>query len=187
MRALVRTSFSRGYAAGFSADFARNDIDCTRHHASDVYDRTRIYGTQCPRPPAPRHIYLGVRLLETCDGDCRPRPAHGPPPADPMKYRVVNSWGGGVGDHGTYHMYAEWFEQNVFKLAIHKSVLERRERAAYAHPGRARRQLLLRTARPGRRYRLLARLLRGRLLRGLLLRRRRHDPRWGLDIASFFL
>jgi hypothetical protein len=31
-------------------------------------------------------------------------------------------------------MYAEWFEENVFKLAIHQSVLDGRDRAAYDHP-----------------------------------------------------
>jgi len=39
-----------------------------------------------------------------------------------------------IGDHGIYHMYAEWFEENVFKLAIHQSVLDRRDRAAYDDP-----------------------------------------------------
>jgi len=31
-------------------------------------------------------------------------------------------------------MYAEWFEENVFKLAVHESVLDAGERAAYEHP-----------------------------------------------------
>jgi bleomycin hydrolase len=51
-----------------------------------------------------------------------------------VKYRVVNSWGRDLGDHGIYHMYAEWFEENVFKLAVHESVLDARERAAYGEP-----------------------------------------------------
>jgi aminopeptidase C len=38
-----------------------------------------------------------------------------------------------MGDRGMYHMYAEWFEENVFKLAVHESVLDARERAAYGH------------------------------------------------------
>jgi aminopeptidase C len=54
--------------------------------------------------------------------------------SSPVKYRVVNSWGPEMGDHGIYHMYAEWFEENVFKLAVHESVLDARERAAYQRP-----------------------------------------------------
>ena len=46
----------------------------------------------------------------------------------------MNSWGRDLGDHGRYHMYAEWFEENVFKLAVHESVLDARERAAYGDP-----------------------------------------------------
>jgi bleomycin hydrolase len=51
-----------------------------------------------------------------------------------IKYRVANSWGPDLGDRGIYHMYAEWFEENVFKLAVHQSVLDDRERDAYGHP-----------------------------------------------------
>jgi aminopeptidase C len=51
-----------------------------------------------------------------------------------LKYRVVNSWGPEMGDHGIYRMYAEWFEENVFKLAVQESVLDARERAAYDDP-----------------------------------------------------
>jgi aminopeptidase C len=56
------------------------------------------------------------------------------PQSDAIRYKVVNSWGGDSGDQGIYHMYAEWFEENVFKLAVHESVLDARERAAYVHP-----------------------------------------------------
>jgi bleomycin hydrolase len=58
----------------------------------------------------------------------------GAPDAAPLKYRVVNSWGAELGDRGVYHMYSEWFEENVFKLAVHSSVLSRREHAAYGNP-----------------------------------------------------
>jgi bleomycin hydrolase len=51
-----------------------------------------------------------------------------------LKYRVANSWGPDLGDKGIYHMYAEWFEENVFKLAVHESVLDDREREAYTRP-----------------------------------------------------
>ncbi len=133
-RDLVRVSLERGFAAGFSADVDRNDIDHGRgimHPA--IYDRTRIYGTRVIRDlPRREDIYLGVAsskhamVIAGLDSAA--------PGAIPIKYRVVNSWGPDLGDRGVYHLYAEWFEENVFKLAIHASVLEARERAEYDHP-----------------------------------------------------
>ncbi len=51
-----------------------------------------------------------------------------------VKFRVVNSWGASWGDHGVFHMYAPWVEENVFKIAVHESVLAPRERDAYRTP-----------------------------------------------------
>ena len=135
LRALVRTSLERGYAAGLSADVDRNDIDHTSgimHPA--IFNRTRVYGTRIIRDlPRRDDIYLGVasskHAMAIAGLDSAPSRS-----AVPIKYRVVNSWGPDLGDHGTYHMYAEWFEENVFKLAVHESILSRRELAAYDRP-----------------------------------------------------
>ena len=135
LRTLVRTSLETGHAAGFSADVERNDID----HASGImhpaiFNRARVYGTKVIRDlPRREDIYLGVaasnHAMVIAGLDSAPsRPAH------PIKYQVVNSWGPDRGDHGTYHMYAAWFEENVFKLAVHESVLSRRELDAYNSP-----------------------------------------------------
>lgn len=133
MAALVRASLERGYAVGFSADVGRNDIDLDRGimHPS-IFNRTRVYGASVIRDlPRREDIYFGtassnhaMAIVGLDSGS----------DAVPIKYRVVNSWGPDMGDHGIYHMYAEWFEENVFKLAIHESVLDARERAAYDHP-----------------------------------------------------
>ena len=123
-----------GYAVGFSADVDRNDIDHDRgimHPA--IFNRARVYGARLIRDlPRREDIYLGVasskHAMAIAGLDSSERGS------DPIKYRVVNSWGPDMGDHGIYHMYAEWFEENVFKLAVHESVLDARERAAYGDP-----------------------------------------------------
>ena len=139
LRALVRASLEKGYAAGFSADVGRNDIDNGRgimHPA--LFDRTRVYGAARLIRDLPRRedIYLGIasskHAMAIAGLDSVRRGS------SPIKYLVVNSWGSGYGDRGRYHMYAEWFEENVFKLAVHESVLTARERAAYDHPESAR-------------------------------------------------
>lgn len=142
MRTLVRASIARGHAVGFSADFTRNDIDHTTGIMHpEVFDRRRVYGrVMTGEISRADEMYLGVaasnHAMAITGIDERPLDAQGGR-RQTVKYRVANSWGQGVGDHGTYHMYAEWFEQNVFKLAVHKSVLNSRERAAYDHPVRA--------------------------------------------------
>ena len=134
LRALVRGSLESGYAAGFSADVDRNDIDHVRgimHPA--IFNRARVYGAKLIRDlPRREDIYLGVASSKhamAISGLDSPRPG-----SSPIKYRVVNWWGPGLGDRGIYHMYSEWFEENVFKLAVHESVLDSRERAAYDRP-----------------------------------------------------
>jgi bleomycin hydrolase len=133
LRDLVRGSLQAGYAAGFSADVDRNDVDHDRgimHPA--IFNRSRVYGSQLVRDlPRREDIYLGIaaskHAMAITGLDDGGRGAA-------VKYRVVNSWGRDVGDRGLYHMYAEWFEENVFKLAVHESVLTARERAAYDEP-----------------------------------------------------
>ena len=134
LRALVRASLEDGYAVGVSADVNRNDIDNVRGimHPG-VFNRARVYGARLVRDlPRREDIYLGVAsskhamAIAGLDGGRRG--------SSPIKYRVVNSWGRDIGDRGIYHMYAEWFEENVFKLAVHESVLDARERAAYGRP-----------------------------------------------------
>jgi len=133
LRSLVRASLESGYAVGFSADVDRNDIDHARGIMHpQVFNRARAYGPGLIRDlPRREDIYLGVASSKhamAIAGIDAPRPGSA------VKYRVVNSWGTAMGDHGIYHMYAEWFEENVFKLAVHESVLDARERAAYDDP-----------------------------------------------------
>jgi bleomycin hydrolase len=134
LRDLVRASLERGYAAGFSADVDRNDIDHRRgimHPA--IYNRTRVYGSHMIRDlPRREDIYLGIASSKHAMAIAGLDQAA--PTAQPIKYRVVNSWGPDRGDRGVYHMYAEWFDENVFKLAVHESVLDDEEREAYRHP-----------------------------------------------------
>ena len=99
-----------------------------------IFNRARVYGAKVIRDlPRREDIYLGVassnHAMVIAGLDCAPSR-----PASPIKYQVVNSWGPDRGDHGTYHMYAAWFEENVFKLAVHESVLSGRELDAYNSP-----------------------------------------------------
>jgi bleomycin hydrolase len=134
MRSLIRASLEAGHAVGFSADVDRNDIDHARGIMHpEIFDRTRAYGTTLIRDLSRREdIYFGTAsskhamAIVGLDRVKRGSPA--------IKYRVANSWGPDAGDKGVYHMYAEWFEENVFKLAVHSSVLDPRERNAYAQP-----------------------------------------------------
>jgi bleomycin hydrolase len=133
MRALVRASLEAGHAVGFSADVNRNDIDHDRGIMHpDIFDRTRLYGAKVIRDlPRRDDIYFGTASSKhamAIVGIDRSKTGAA------IKYRVANSWGADIGDRGVYHMYAEWFEENVFKLAVHESVLTDRERDAYARP-----------------------------------------------------
>jgi len=134
MRTLVRASLEAGHAVGFSADVDRNDIDhSTGIMHPGIFNRARLYGGRVIRDlPRRDDIYFGTaasRHAMAIVGLDRPRAGSGT-----IKYRVANSWGPDLGDRGIYHMYAEWFEENVFKLAVHQSVLDDRERDAYGHP-----------------------------------------------------
>ena len=44
-----------------------------------------------------------------------------------VKYRVQNSWGADIGTLGNFHMYKPWFDENVFQIVVHKSVLSPKE------------------------------------------------------------
>ena len=134
LRTLVRGSLKRGYAVGFSADVGRNDIDIERGIMHpDIFNRSHVYGTKVIRDlPRREDIYLGIASSKHAMAIVGLDSAR--PDSDPIKYRVVNSWGADIGDHGIFHMYAEWFEENVFKLAVHESVLDDRDRAAFEHP-----------------------------------------------------
>ena len=133
MRALVRASLEAGQAVGFSADVNRNDIDHVRGIMHpDIFNRTRLYGAKLIRDlPRRDDIYFGTASSKHAMAIVGiDRSSTGAA----IKYRVANSWGPDLGDNGVYHMYAEWFEENVFKLAVHESVLTDRERDAYARP-----------------------------------------------------
>ena len=134
LRSLVRASLKKGYAVGFSADVGRNDIDIERGIMHpDIFNRSHVYGAKVIRDlPRREDIYLGIASSKHAMAIVGLDSAR--PDSDPIKYRVVNSWGADIGDHGIFHMYAEWFEENVFKLAVHESVLDDRDRTAFEHP-----------------------------------------------------
>ncbi|HZS38633.1 MAG TPA: C1 family peptidase [Polyangia bacterium] len=138
-RELVRRSIELGFAVGFSGDVGRNDIDLRSGIMHpQIFDRARVYGRSPIRDlPRREDIFLGVaaanHAMAIVGFDVADRADLSSPI---VKFRVVNSWGGSSGDHGVFHMYAPWHEENVFKIAVHERVLSPRERDAWAHPVR---------------------------------------------------
>ncbi|MDR2508699.1 MAG: C1 family peptidase [Candidatus Ancillula sp.] len=49
----------------------------------------------------------------------------------PWRWRVENSWGEDSGDKGFYTMLDSWFDEYMFEVAVHKSLLTPELRAAY--------------------------------------------------------
>jgi bleomycin hydrolase len=136
-RELARRSLRAGLAVGFSGDVDRNDMDDRTgimHPA--IFDRRRIYGNDPIRRLSRRDdIFYGIARPDHAMAIVGVDVAKRTDLASPIvKFRVVNSWGESHGDHGIFHMYSPWYQENVFKIAIHDSVLSRRERAAYQRP-----------------------------------------------------
>jgi bleomycin hydrolase len=138
-RELVRRSLVRHLAVGFSGDVGRNDIDSpTGIMHPGIFDRARVYGARLVRDlPRRDDIVLGVAASNHAMAIVGVDVADRRDLASPIvKFRVVNSWGTTSGDRGFYHMYAAWFDENVFKIAVHADVLSPRERDAYRRPTR---------------------------------------------------
>jgi bleomycin hydrolase len=141
LRELVRRSIRLGFAVGFSADVGRNDIDDRSGIMHPrVFDRSKIYGARAAldagRSLGRREdVYLGVsassHAMAIVGFDVVDRRRLDSPL---VKLRVVNSWGRAHGDHGIFHLYMPWFDENVFKIAVHESALSSAERAAFERP-----------------------------------------------------
>ncbi|HAH05378.1 MAG TPA: hypothetical protein DCM05_02455 [Elusimicrobia bacterium] len=98
-----------------------------------VFDRAAVYGWSAEQEREKLTRAQGVSLglngpdhLMMLTGFDRPDPEK-----PVVKFKVENSWGPKIGDHGVFHMYREWFRQNLFGIVVHKSFLSKAERKAW--------------------------------------------------------
>ena len=121
---LVTASIQGGQPVYFGADVGQDvDYKSGIMHPK-IYDRAPVYGfaqdehERLSRTAATRLQVLGPNHAMAITGFDRPNP-QGPV----VKFQVENSWGGGVGSRGIFHMYRDWMHRNVFDLLIHKKFL----------------------------------------------------------------
>lgn len=120
----------------FSAN-VRHDIDRTSGIMHpDIFDRHGVYDL-APTDPIQIQVRANLSFFRKAGpnhamlitGYDRPNSENGTAPV--IKFKVENSWGLDSGDHGNYHMYREWFNQNVYRIVIDRSLLSTEERAIW--------------------------------------------------------
>ncbi|MBI3555140.1 MAG: hypothetical protein HY074_02605 [Deltaproteobacteria bacterium] len=130
LEALAIASIEGGHPLWFAADVGKDVDHATGIMHPDIYQRDPLYNTESLKLNRALASFFGVTspnhaMLLT--GFDRPDP-NGPV----VKFKNENSWGDGVGTKGTYHLYREWFEQNVFQIIVHKKFLTASELKAWA-------------------------------------------------------
>ena len=129
LETLAAEAIKGGQPVYFGSD-VRNNID----HESGImhpglYDRAAIYqftadeaAPALTRKQAAYFARIGSNHAMVLTGFDQPDPLK-----PIVKFKVENSWGGAVGTKGVFHLYREWFHQNVFKIVVHKRFLNDRE------------------------------------------------------------
>ena len=133
MAELVAASINAGHPVWFGSQMGRDTDNATGIMHPDIYDRKNVYGFSdaekketISRDAA---TYLGLRELNHAmafTGYDRPDEK-----APLVKFRVENSWGDTVGTKGIYHMYLDWFKENVYQVIVHKKFLSNFEKKAW--------------------------------------------------------
>jgi bleomycin hydrolase len=126
---LAADSIRGGEPVWFAADIGNSSDNETGILHPRLYDRAPIYQFT-PEEAAPvltrkQAAYFGrinathAMVLTGLDQ---------PDPSKPVvKYKDENSWGDKVGTKGIYHLYPEWFHQNVFEIVVHRRFLNDEE------------------------------------------------------------
>ncbi len=126
---LAIASIEGGHPLWFAADVSKDVDHATGIMHPEIYQRAPIYNTESLKLNRALASFFGVTspnhamLLTGLD---RPDP-NGPV----VKFKNENSWGDAVGTKGTYHLYREWFEQNVFQIIVHRKFLSPEELKAW--------------------------------------------------------
>ncbi len=133
MAELVAASIDEGHPIWFAAQMGRDTDNTTGIMHPQIYDRESIYGfseaekkEKISRDDA---TYLWLRTPNhamAITGYDRPDEK-----APIVKFRVENSWGDEVGTKGIYHMYLDWFKENVYEVIIHRKFLSEKEQTAW--------------------------------------------------------
>ncbi len=133
MAELVAASIDEGHPIWFAAEMGRDTDNTTGIMHPQIYDRKSIYGfseaekkEKISRDDA---TYLWLRTPNHAmafTGYDRPDEK-----APIVKFRVENSWGDKVGTKGIYHMYLDWFKENVYEAIVHKKFLSEKEKKAW--------------------------------------------------------
>jgi bleomycin hydrolase len=137
MEELAVSAIEGGQPVWFAADMSRDVDHSTGIMHPGIYERDSIYD----HPESQRMAPLGNRKLRSFYGLTSPNHAmvltgfDRPDPSKPVvKFKNENSWGDGVGSKGTYHLYREWFHENVFQVIVHKKFLNEGELKLWEAP-----------------------------------------------------
>jgi len=130
---LTLASIKGGQTMWFGAD-ALKDIDYkTGIMHPKIYDRDAVYnfslGEKGKKLTRKEAVYFGVNQLNhamVITGFDQPD-KNGPA----VKFKVENSWGDALGSGGIFHMYRDWFKENVYQIIVHKKFLDQTERKAW--------------------------------------------------------
>lgn len=126
---VVEASIREGVPVRFAADI-EDDVD----HGSGIM-HPRIHRNFTDLPPSEAFADLDVReAMKFGVGDANHAmmiSGYDKPDlkTNPIKYKVVNSWGDKTGDSGFYHMYRAWAEEHLFSVIVPKHTLPPRIRA----------------------------------------------------------
>lgn len=130
MEELTIAALEGGQAVWFGADIHKHVDHSTGIMHPEIFVRDPIYGMkereQLVELDQAALVFFGqtspnhAMLLTGFD---RPNP-NGPV----VKFKNENSWGDAVGSKGVYHLYREWFHQNVFEVIVHKRFLSAEEK-----------------------------------------------------------
>jgi bleomycin hydrolase len=133
MEELTAAALRGGQPVYFGAAI-RQDVDRkTGIMHPQIFDRAPIYGYkegEAPELTRKQAAYFGniapthAMVLTGLDQ---------PDPAGPIvKFKVENSWGEKTGSKGIYHLYREWFLDNVFEVVVHKRFLNEAEQGLWS-------------------------------------------------------
>jgi bleomycin hydrolase len=126
---LAADAIRGGQPVWFAADVGHNTDAETGIMHPRLFDRDAIYqfdaGESAPNLTRKQSAYFSriaathAMVLTGLDQ---------PDPSKPIvKFKVENSWGDKVGSKGIFHLYREWFHQNVFVIVVHKRFLNEKE------------------------------------------------------------
>ncbi len=133
MAELVAASIDEGHPVWFAAQMGRDTDNATGIMHPQIYDRQSVYGfsnaekkEKISRDDATYLLLRTPNHAMAFTGYDRPDEK-----APIVKFRVENSWGDKVGTKGIYHMYLDWFKENVYEAIVHKKFLSEKEREAW--------------------------------------------------------